>query len=65
MRRKAIQWPPIRRVLYVCSAVGTPVVGYLRAKNYIGDLEVALWASEVTAVLALAGYNTDTSRVEP
>lgn len=54
----------LRRGLYALTAVGTPVVAYLSAKGYIGDLEVTLWSGEVAVVGALAAFNTtDTGAV--
>lgn len=52
--------PPrrIRAALYVLTAAGTPVVAYLAAKGYIGDLELALWTAEVTVASTLAAFNT-------
>lgn len=48
----------LRAALYIGTALCTPVVSYLFAKEYIGELEVALWAAEVTAVSAIAAFNT-------
>ena len=48
----------IRAALYVLTAVGTPVVVYLQAKGYIGDLELILWSAEVTVVNGIAALNT-------
>ena len=52
--------PPkrVRAVLYLLTALGTPVAAYLKAKGYIGDLELTLWGSEVTIVSLMAGINT-------
>lgn len=49
--------PRVRAGLYVLTAIGTPVVGYLLAKGTIGELEVNLWGGLVTAVTAMAGLN--------
>lgn len=48
-----------RRLAYVVTALGTPVVAYLQVKGIIGDAETVLWAAEVTVVSALAGFNTN------
>ena len=48
----------IRAILYLITALGTPIVTYLLAKNIIGDLEMALWGAEVTVVSAIAALNT-------
>lgn len=46
--------PKVRAGLYVLTALGSPIVGYLLAKGYIGTLEVSLWGGLVTAVNTLA-----------
>lgn len=48
----------IRAGIYVATALLTPVITYLLAKGIIGELEMALWGAEVTAVTALAALNT-------
>lgn len=47
----------LRRALYILTAIGTPVIAYLSAKGYIGDLEVTLWSGEVAVAGALAAFN--------
>lgn len=47
----------VRAALYVLTALGTPVVAYLKAKHLIGDLEMNLWAAEVAVVNVLAAFN--------
>lgn len=49
--------PVVRFALYIVTALGTPVVEYLRARGVFGALEVALWNSEVAAVAAMAAFN--------
>lgn len=49
--------PKARAILYVVTAVGTPLVAYLLAKDIIGPLEVTLWSAEVTVVTTLAAFN--------
>lgn len=51
--------PRRRRIVYAFTAIGTPVVIYAKAKGWIGDLELALWGAEVTAISAMAGIKTD------
>lgn len=51
--------PKVRAAIYVLTALGTPLVAYLFAKELIGTLEVTLWAAEVTAVNALAALNVN------
>ena len=46
----------IRQALYIFTAVGTPVVIYLVAKGFIGEVEMALWSAEVLVVGGLAAY---------
>ncbi len=47
-----------RAALYIFTAVGSPIIAYLLAKGVIGELEVILWSAEVTAISALAAFNT-------
>lgn len=47
----------IRALLYVVTAIGTPLIAYLAAKQVIGDLEVALWSAEVVVVSGIAVFN--------
>lgn len=46
-----------RVAIYLINIVGTPVVAYALAKGWIGELELTLWAAEVTAAMTLAGLN--------
>lgn len=46
-----------RVAIYVLTALGTPVIGYLLTKGYIGELEVTLWGGLVTAVNSMAALN--------
>ena len=48
----------VRATLYVLTAIGSPVIAYLAARDIVGELEVALWSAEVTIVSALAAFNT-------
>lgn len=54
----------VRLALYIITALGTPLVGYLFAKDIIGELEVTLWTAEVTVVSLLAAFNTAPSQGE-
>ena len=54
--------PRVRAGLYVLTALATPVVAYLFAKGFIGELEVVLWGAEVTAVNAMAALNTNVNK---
>lgn len=47
----------LRITIYVLNVLGTPFVAYALAKSWIGELEVQLWAAEVTAMAAMAGLN--------
>lgn len=46
-----------RALIYVVTLLGAPVATYLRAKEIIGDLELALWSAEVAAASTLALLN--------
>jgi hypothetical protein len=48
----------VRAALYIFTSLGTPVIAYLFAKDIIGELEVTLWAAEVTAVNIMAALKT-------
>lgn len=52
---------PVRVALYILTMLGAPVAVYLRASGVIGDLELALWSAEVSAVSALAAFNVPPS----
>lgn len=47
----------VRLALYIMTAIGTPLVGYLQAVGVIGVLEVGLWSAEVAVISALAAFN--------
>lgn len=53
--------PKARFVLYLLSALGSVVVGYLAARGFIGDAELAAWAGVVAIVNGLAAANTNIS----
>jgi len=46
-----------RAIIYVLTALGTPVVAYLFVKGYIGKEEIALFGALVTAVNGMAALN--------
>ena len=54
----------VRAALYIFTAVGTPVVGYLFDRGSIGTGEVALWGAEVAVVNIMAALNTSPSKGE-
>lgn len=54
--------PKVRIALYLLTVVGTPVVAYLFAKKYVGELEVTLWSAEVAVAGVVAAFNVDTSK---
>lgn len=47
----------VRAVLYVLTALGTPVAAYLFAIHAIDELAVTLWSAEVAVVGMLAALN--------
>lgn len=47
----------VRAAIYVFTAVGSPIMGYLLARGIIGELEMALWTAEIAAVTAMAALN--------
>lgn len=56
--------PPesVRKLLYVITGVGGPVVAYLLAKDLIGTVEVTLWSAEVAVVSAMAAFNVQSGK---
>lgn len=48
----------VRQALYIFTALGTPVVMYLVAKGFIGEVEMTLWSAEVLVVAGLAAFKT-------
>lgn len=56
----------VRAVLYLLTAIGTPLVAYLNARGIIGQLEVALWSAEVSVIMGMAGlYVSDDNALPP
>ncbi len=54
--------PRLRIAIYLVTLFGTPVVAYLKARGFIGDLEVILWSAEVTAAGTIAVLNVNTKQ---
>lgn len=54
--------PTVRQALYALTAVGSLVVTYLGAKNFIGAAELAMWTGWTVLVMSLAVSKTDTRR---
>lgn len=52
----------VRAALYIFTAVGTPIVSYLFAKEVIGELELALWGAEVTVISVMASLNVSSTK---
>lgn len=48
----------VRQALYIFTAIGTPIMVYLLAKDLVSDLEMALWSAEVLVVSGLAAFKT-------
>lgn len=51
----------VRAAIYIFTGVASPIVVYLLAKDIIGELEMALWAAEVSFASLLAGLNVTKS----
>lgn len=49
----------VRVALYIFTAVGTPIIGYLLDKDIIGMYEASLWSAEVGVVSAMAAFNVN------
>jgi hypothetical protein len=54
--------PTVRQALYALTAVGSLIVTYLGAKNFIGAAELAMWTGWTVLVMSLAVSKTDTRR---
>jgi hypothetical protein len=50
--------PKVRAAIYILTALGTPIVAYLNAREIIGTLEVTLWSAEVAIVGGMAALKT-------
>lgn len=50
--------PKVRVAIYLLTALGTPVIAYLNAREIIGTLEVTLWSAEVAIVGGMAALKT-------
>ncbi len=52
--------PPskIRALLYVITALGTPLMGVMTEQKFLPMWAMTLWTAEVAAVGALAALNT-------
>lgn len=47
----------VRAIIYIVTALSTPVVAYLFARGILGELELTLFGALVTAVTAMASLN--------
>lgn len=54
----------IRAGLYIFTALGSPVVGYLFTVGTISKEAVALWGAEVLAINLMAAFNTSPTEEE-
>lgn len=50
--------PTVRRILYIITAIGTPIVAYLVEKGILDQDFSVLWSAEVAVVGGLAAFNT-------
>lgn len=51
----------VRVILYVITALGTPIVSVLTDQNILPTWAMTLWAAEVAAVGAMAALNVSSS----
>lgn len=51
----------VRLVLYIITALGTPVVGVLTEQTILPTWAMTLWTAEVAVVTAMAALNVTTS----
>lgn len=54
----------VRFVLYVVTALGTPLVGVLTEQKILPDWAMTLWTAEVAIVSAMAAFNTTPTKGE-
>lgn len=52
--------PRTRQIIYIVTALGTPLVAWANARGWIDELEVSLWSAEVAVVGGLAAMKTGT-----
>lgn len=50
----------VRAILYVVTAIGTPIVGVLADQKFLPDWVMTLWTAEVAVVSAMAALNVNT-----
>ena len=51
--------PQARQVIYIVTAVATPVMAYLNNAGTVSDFTFGLFSVVVTAVASLAAFNVD------
>lgn len=51
--------PKVRQVIYVVTAVASPVMAYLNQAGTVSDFVFGLFSVVVTAVAGLAAYNVN------
>ena len=51
--------PKVRQVIYIVTAVASPVMAYLNQAGTVSDFVFGLFAVVVTAVAGLAAYNVN------
>lgn len=51
----------VRVLLYVITALGTPLMGVLVEQNFLPTWAMTLWTAEVAAVGAMAALNVSSS----
>lgn len=54
----------VRQIIYILTAVVTPIVAYLGDQGKLDTFWVGLVAVVISAVTALAAYNVDTAKVD-
>lgn len=49
--------PKVRALMYVFVTLGSPVMGYLLVKGFVGEAEMSLWTGVSTVVAGMAALN--------
>jgi uncharacterized membrane protein YvlD (DUF360 family) len=51
--------PQVRQIIYILTAVASPVMTYLNQAGTVSDFTFGLFAVVMTAVAGLAAFNVD------
>lgn len=46
-----------RAILYIITAIGTPIMGVLTEQKFLPGWAMTLWTAEVAVITAMAAFN--------